>query len=96
MRALVPRASVLGVSILLVIGLWFLSLHAPSDFMVILTLVVLFGLSASAALDVYALYSGSHTIGDGIQGTTRRFGLYRAGLALFLGALLGHLFWASP
>ena len=70
--------------------------RATSEFLFLLGLVALTALAVSAFLDVLAVVRGTDTIGDGIQNTTRRFGLYRAGIALFIGALLGHLFWPTP
>jgi uncharacterized membrane protein YczE len=91
-----PLLMVVGVSALLAVALLYLPQLATSEFTVVLGGVVLFGLTTAAVLDGYAVLTGRDTIGDGIRRTTRRFGLYRAGISLFLGALLGHFFWPSP
>lgn len=91
-----PGFLVVSVTALLAAGLLFLPERATSEFIVILAGVVLFGLTTAAVLDGYAMLTRKNTIGDGIRRTTRRFGLYRAGISLFLGALLGHFFWPSP
>ena len=96
MRKLLPHTLLISFLIVLVGVLWLLTRRDSSDFMVILAFVVLLTLSVSALLDLYALASGKETIGDGISRTTRRFGLYRSILSIFLGALLGHFFWPSP
>jgi hypothetical protein len=96
MTSRLPELMVIGSSALLAAALLFLPERATSEFIVLLAGVVLFGLITAAALDGYALLAGRATIGDGMRRTTRRFGLYRAGISLFLGALLGHFFWPSP
>ena len=95
MKTSLPKISV-AIASAAVVGVLLLIPRATSEFLVILAGVVLVGLGISAGLDLYAMMSGRETVGDGIRRTTRRFGLYRTGLSLFLGALLGHFFWPSP
>jgi hypothetical protein len=73
-----------------------LAVNAAAFVVLLIGLLALCALVFAAVFDALALVRGTDTLGDSIRKSSRRYELYAAGIATFLGGLLGHFFWPTP